>query len=282
MTHKLITLSQKAREDAQRDPEAGAGLLRLIDHVALAGKVISREVNRAGLADVLGMTGDVNGHGEAVRKLDVFAHDTIVGVLEESGCVAGVASEEADGIIPIRGRSPKEDLLLLFDPLDGSSNIDANVSIGTIFSVIRKRSLGHELELEDFLQPGTEQIAAGYIIYGSSTMLVYTLGSDVHGFTLDPSLGEFILSHPRIQTPRRGAIFSINLGNCEPAPRGDLHVPRGRQESRWQATPSLRGKSPWFDRRTGGRARLERLRGPSPDPAHQASSTRAAIHRQRR
>jgi fructose-1,6-bisphosphatase I len=167
------------------------------------------------LVDVLGVTGDFNGHGEAVRKLDVFAHDTIVNLMAESGCVAGMASEEADDILPVPGGGAPGDCLLLFDPLDGSSNIDANVSVGTIFSVIRKRSPGKDVELEDFLQPGTEQVAAGYVVYGSSTMLVYTLGHGVHGFTLDPSLGEFILSHPDIRTPDRGPIFSLNLGNSE-------------------------------------------------------------------
>jgi fructose-1,6-bisphosphatase I len=212
---KLITLAQKAREDAERDPESAADILRLIDHIALAAKVISREVNRAGIVDVLGATGDVNGHGEAVRKLDVFAHETIAIVMKASGCVAGMASEEADDIIPVPAGGAGTDCLLVFDPLDGSSNIDANVSVGTIFSILRKRSHGSAVELEDFLQPGTRQVAAGYVVYGSSTMFVYTLGSGVHGFTLDPSLGEFILTHPDIEMPRRGAIFSINMGNYE-------------------------------------------------------------------
>ena len=209
---KLITLSHKAREDADRAPDASADVLRLIDQVALAAKLISREVNRAGIVDVLGSTGDINGHGDAVRKLDVFAHETIVGIMRESACVAGMASEEADDVIP---GCPGTDLLLVFDPLDGSSNIDANVSVGTIFSILRKKSHGKAADLEEFLQPGTEQVAAGYVVYGSSTMLVYTLGNGVHGFTLDPSLGEFILTHPNIEMPSRGAIFSINMGNYE-------------------------------------------------------------------
>jgi fructose-1,6-bisphosphatase I len=204
LTQKLITLARQA-----------AVMPALLDHVAHAARLISREVNRAGIAGVLGVTGDVNGHGEAVQKLDVLAHDTIVRVVGESGCVAGMASEEADDIIPVPGGLPGGDCLLLFDPLDGSSNIDANVNVGTIFSLIRRRSPGRPLELEDFLEPGTEQVMAGYVVYGPSTMLVCTLGRDVHGFTLDPDRGEFILSHPQIQMPRRGPIFSINMGNLD-------------------------------------------------------------------
>jgi fructose-1,6-bisphosphatase I len=215
MTRRLITLAQKTREDAERGQESTADVPGLVDRVALAAKVISRELVHAGLMDVLGVTGELNGHGEAVRKLDVLAHDAILGVMKGNDCVAGMASEEADDIIPNPGGRPEAGCLLLFDPLDGSSNIDANVSVGTIFSVVRKRSPGRDVELEDFLRPGIEQIAAGYVVYGSSTMLVCTLGNGVHGFTLDPGLGEFILSHPGIETPRRGTIFSVNMGNHE-------------------------------------------------------------------
>ena len=214
MSPRLITLAQQVREDARRAALAAAGLPEVLESIALAAKVISREVNRAGVAGVLGATGGVNGHGEAVRKLDVLAHETLIEFLTGCGAVAGMASEEADEIICLPGGRERGDLLVLFDPLDGSSNIDANVSVGTIFSVLRKRSGGPGVELDDFLQPGMQQVAAGYALYGSSTMLVYTMGSGVHGFTLDPSLGEFILSHPGIEMPPRGAIFSINMGNC--------------------------------------------------------------------
>jgi len=214
MARNPITLTRKAREDARRHPDA-ADVPGVIDGIALAARAISRELGRAGIADILGLTGEVNGHGEAVSKLDVLAHDTIVGLMRESGCVAGLASEESEEIIPCPGGGSDGGLLLLFDPLDGSSNIDANVGVGTIFSILGRRSCGKPVELEEFLRPGADQIAAGYVLYGPSTMLVYTLGSGVHGFTLDPGSGEFILSHPGIETPRRGGIYSVNMGNHE-------------------------------------------------------------------
>ena len=208
-----ITLAEQVREDAARSPDA-ADVPVVIDCIALAARSISRELARAGIADVLGLTGKINGHGEAVQKLDTLAHDTIVGLVRDSGCVAALASEESEEIIPCPGGGA-EGGLLLFDPLDGSSNIDANVGVGTIFSILGRRSSGTFPKLEDFLRPGTDQIAAGYVVYGPSTMLVYTLGNGVHGFTLDPGRHEFILTHPGIQTPRRGEIFSVNLGNQE-------------------------------------------------------------------
>jgi fructose-1,6-bisphosphatase I len=213
MSHDPITLAQKVREDAARNPDA-SDVPAVIDRIALAAGAISLKLGRAGIADVLGLTGDINGHGEAVRKLDSLAHDTIVALVKKSGCVAGLASEESEEIIPSPGGSTGR-LLLLFDPLDGSSNIDANVGVGTIFSILGRGPSGTDVGVEDFLRPGTEQIAAGYVVYGPSTMLVCTLGNGVHGFTLDPDRGEFILTHPGIETPRRGGIYSVNLGNQE-------------------------------------------------------------------
>ena len=215
MTRKLITLARKVREDAERYPEAALEIQGLFDAVALAALRISRELGRAGMADVLGSTGEINVHGEAVRKLDVLAHETIVGLVKESGWAAAMASEEADDILPCSGGRSAAGCLLVFDPLDGSSNIDVNVGVGTIFGITGKRSPGKEVELEDFLRPGMDQIAAGYVLYGSSTMLVCTLGNGVHGFTLDLDSGEFVLTHPGIVSPRRGATFSINMGNHE-------------------------------------------------------------------
>jgi fructose-1,6-bisphosphatase I len=171
-------------------------------------------VNMAGLAKILGETGAVNVHGEAVQKLDEFAQHTICRAMGHNGHLCVMASEESENIIPIPDGSKRGKYVLMFDPLDGSSNIDVNASIGTIWSIHRKITKDREDgSLEDCLQKGCEQVAAGYFIYGSSTMMVYTTGNGVHGFTLDPSLGEFLLSHESIQTPPRGKIYSINEGN---------------------------------------------------------------------
>ncbi|MGE3535937.1 MAG: class 1 fructose-bisphosphatase [Candidatus Tectimicrobiota bacterium] len=208
-----ITLARHIMEQQRDYPEATGDFTGLLTQIALAAKVIAREVNKAGLVNILGFTGEHNIQGEQVTKLDVFAHKTLIEALECSGHVCGLASEEvADPIIPGPGhlRGP---YVVLFDPLDGSSNIDINITIGTIFSIRRKVSTGSEAALEDFLQPGTEQVAAGYVVYGSSTMFVYTTGRGVHGYTLDPTLGEFLLSHPNIRMPRRGSTYSANEGN---------------------------------------------------------------------
>ncbi len=210
---KYMTLSRHIREEERRYPSATGVFSNLLDHLALAGKLIVREVNKAGLVDILGLTGEMNVQGEEVQKLDDFAHQMMVKMLDHSGLLSSMASEEVEDIIPIPPDMQRGPYVLLFDPLDGSSNIDANVSIGTIFSILKKVSAGEEGVLEDCLQPGCRQVAAGYIIYGSSTMLVYTTGNGVHGFTLDPSVGEFLLSHPDIRIPKRGKIFSVNLGN---------------------------------------------------------------------
>jgi fructose-1,6-bisphosphatase I len=187
----------------------------LLDLVPIA-TTISREVNKAGLAGIIGRADSTNVHGESVQKLDVLANDLMVEELRAGGRIAGMASEEVDEIIDCPASCHDAEHVIAFDPLDGSSNIDCNVSIGTIFSIYRRRSeRGGSAELVDFLQPGTEQVAAGYFLYGSSTMLVYTAGNGVHGFTLDPSTGDFRLSHADIKTPARGNIYSCNEGNSE-------------------------------------------------------------------
>jgi len=196
--------------DSQKlHPEATGELSGLLNELIVAAKIISAEVNMAGLADILGQSGKTNVQGEAVQKLDDFANATIKRRMEQCGYICIMASEEEDGVIPVLdGYEGKYSLA--FDPLDGSSNIDVNVSIGTIFSVHRKISEGRKGTAADLLQKGYDQVAAGYIIYGSSTMLVYTTGEGVHGFTLDPSVGEFFLSHPDIRIPSRSKYYSVN------------------------------------------------------------------------
>ena len=191
-------------------PEATGDFTALMTSLTLAAKIISREVNKAGLVTILGATGEINLHGDSVQKLDIFAQDTICRAMSHNGHLCAMASEEEPGIIDIPPHFRCGKYCLLFDPLDGSSNIDVNVPVGTIFSVVRKITRGSRGEMEDMLQPGRRQVAAGYVIYGSSTMLVYTTGQGAHGFTLDPSLGEFLLSHPNIRTPDTGRYLSVN------------------------------------------------------------------------
>ena len=194
-------------------PEAKGEFTQLLMDIALAGQIISREVNKAGLVEILGLTGEVNVHGEQVQKLDDFANHTLISILDRSGRICILGTEEHTD--PIRILPPYEsgNYAVSLDPLDGSSNIDANVSVGTIFSIHRKRSKGPRGEDQDLLQPGKSQLAAGYLIYGSSTMMVYTTGNGVSGFTLDPSVGEFLLSHPDIRIPTKSQIYSVNEGN---------------------------------------------------------------------
>lgn len=208
------TLARHIIEQERKHPEATGELSNLLHDLSLATKVISLEVNKAGLVDILGFTGDNNVHGEQVKKLDMYAHDMMVRAMDHGGHLCAMASEEEEDIIHIPPHFHVGKYVLLFDPLDGSSNIDANVSIGTIFSIYKRVSPDNQPgTAEDCLQPGHKQVAAGYVIYGSSTMLVYTAGSGVHGFTLDPAFGEFILSHKNIQTPKKAKIYSINEGN---------------------------------------------------------------------
>jgi fructose-1,6-bisphosphatase I len=194
-------------------PEATGAFTSLLSELIVAAKIISREVNKAGLVDILGYAGRVNIQEEQVQKLDEFANKTIVERMAHTGELCAMASEEDPDIIHIPERFPKGNYILIFDPLDGSSNIDVNVSIGTIFSIYRRvTSSQADPTLEDLLQKGSKQVAAGYFIYGSSTMMVYTSGNGVHGFTLFPSIGEFLLSHENIRIPTKGKTFSVNEG----------------------------------------------------------------------
>lgn len=208
-----ITIERHIIEQQKQFPLATGEFSALLYDIAFAAKIISREVRKAGLVDILGLTGKENVQGEEVQKLDEFADDMIFRAFDHTGRLCCMASEERDEIISIPEKFEAGKYVLLYDPLDGSSNIDANVSIGTIFSIHRKVSEGERGCLEDCLQPGYKQAGAGYIIYGSSTMLVYTAGNGVFGFTLDPSVGEFLLSHDNIKTSRRGKIYSVNEGN---------------------------------------------------------------------
>ena len=210
--NRIITLNEFIIQRQADFPYAKGELSRLLTHIGLAAKVVNREVNQAGLVDILGSIGKTNVQGEDVKKLDVFANERFINAMFGSSEIAGMATEETEDIIYDDTEMAKNaKYVLCLDPLDGSSNIDVNVSIGTIFSIFRRVTpRGHRPELEDFLQEGTKQVAAGYIIYGSSTMLVYTTGRGVNGFTLDPSIGEFCLSHPDIKTPLIGKIYSVN------------------------------------------------------------------------
>ena len=220
--NKVTTLNQFIIEQQANVPEATGGFSCLLHHVGIAAKKINREVNKAGLVDILGRAGSENVQGEDQQKLDVYANETFIAELKASGECCGIASEENQDVVVFEeGMARDAKYIFCMDPLDGSSNIDVNVSIGTIFSVYRRKSpIGETAKLDDFLQSGCEQVAAGYVIYGSSTMLVYTTGNGVNGFTLDTSIGEFCLSHPDIKTPADGKIYSINEGNYEKFPVG--------------------------------------------------------------
>lgn len=215
------TLGQFIIEKQEDFPYAKGELSRLLRDIGIAAKIVNREVNKAGLVDILGAVGETNVQGEEQKKLDVFANEQFISALSSGGECCGIASEENESIIKINNTVSKNaKYVVTMDPLDGSSNIDVNVSIGTIFSIYRRVSLSGDAKMEDFMQKGTEQVAAGCIIYGSSTMLMYTTGKGVNGFTLDPSIGEFCLSHPNMKTPQDGIIYSINEGNY-------IHFPEG-------------------------------------------------------
>lgn len=215
VNREILTLDEFTIREMRAFPQATGELAGLLRDVGLAGKRVNVEVNKAGLVDILGETGEVNVQGEDVKKLDDFANRQFMGVLQHGISCAGIASEELDDFVPFDDAvSSNSKYVCMFDPLDGSSNIDVNVSIGTIFSVYRRvTERGTPVTMEDFLQAGNRQVAAGYIIYGSSTILVYATKRGVNGFTLDQAIGEFCLSHPGIECPPAGNIYSVNTSN---------------------------------------------------------------------
>jgi len=218
---QVTTLGQFIIEKQADFPYAKGELSRLLRDIGIAAKIVNREVNKAGLVDIIGDNGTINVQGEGQKKLDVFANEQFISALRSGGECCAVASEEHDDCIYINsGVSKNAKYIVAIDPLDGSSNIDVNVSIGTIFSIYRRKSSSGTVNIDDILQKGTEQVAAGYVIYGSSTMMVYTTGKGVNGFTLDPSIGEFCLSHPNITIPENGRMYSINEGNYVHFPQG--------------------------------------------------------------
>lgn len=211
----ILTLDEFTIQEMRAFPQATGELSNLLRDIGLAAKRVNWQVNRAGLVDILGEAGSMNVQGEDVKKLDVIANNEFVGVLNHGISCAGIASEELDDIIVFDDEiSNKSKYVVMIDPLDGSSNIDVNVSIGTIFGIYRRVSeIGKPATKEDFMQPGYMQVAAGYVVYGSSTMLVYATKRGVNGFTLDQAIGEFSLSHPNIQCPPTGKMYSVNHGN---------------------------------------------------------------------
>jgi fructose-1,6-bisphosphatase I len=208
------TLVQHIRLQEKATPGATGEFTSLMNEIMVAAKIISLEVNSAGIGeDIFGLTGKINVQGEEVKKLDEFSDITFTKIIGQSGTVCAITSEEREKAFIISPENKPGKYIFMMDPLDGSSNIDVNVTIGTIFSIYRKKSPGDKVTMEDLLQKGSEQIAAGYIAYGSSTIFVYTSGHGVHGFTLDPALGEFFLSHPNLIIPEQGSTYSINEGN---------------------------------------------------------------------
>ena len=238
-SQRTATMGEFLVETQKAFPQANGGLTQVLSSIRLAAKVVHRTINKAGLVDILGDAGSENVQGEHQMKMDIYANDTFLKSFKSMGEVCGVGSEEVEDFIAFDDDMHNNSkYVVLMDPLDGSSNIDVNVSVGTIFSIYRRVSpLGGPVQLEDFLQPGNKQVAAGYVIYGSSTMLVFTTGNGVNGFTLDPSIGTFCLSHPLIQVPENGSIYSVNEGNYVHFPEGvkryikycqELDEPSGR------------------------------------------------------
>lgn len=223
MSQKNQTLGEFIIEYQSSFKYTSGELSRLINSIRLAAKVVNHEVNKAGLVDIIGAFGDINIQGEDQQKLDVYANDKFIQTLTNRNIVCGIASEEEDDFITINSQDENNQnkYVVLIDPLDGSSNIDVNVSVGTIFSVFRRITpVGTPVTIDDFLQKGNQQVAAGYIIYGTSTMLVYTTGAGVNGFTLNPAIGTFYLSHPDMKFPKDGKIYSVNEGNYVHFPQG--------------------------------------------------------------
>ena len=223
MSHTNQTLGEFIIENQSSFKYTSGELSRLINSIRLAAKVVNHEVNKAGLVDIIGAVGDTNIQGENQQKLDVYANEKFIQTMTKRNIVCGIASEEEDDFVAINSQDENHQnkYIVLIDPLDGSSNIDVNVSVGTIFSVYRRVTpVGTPVTIEDFLQKGNQQVAAGYVIYGTSTMLVYTTGDGVNGFTLNPAIGSFYLSHPNMQFPEDGQIYSVNEGNY-------IHFPKG-------------------------------------------------------
>ena len=223
MTKLNQSLGEFIIENQSEFKYSSGELSRLINSIRLAAKVVNHKVNKAGLVDILGNAGNSNIQGEDQQKLDVFANEVFINTLTNREIVCGIASEEEDEFITIKGRNEKNDnkYVVLMDPLDGSSNIDVNVSVGTIFSIYRRITpSGTPVTIDDFLQPGINQVAAGYIVYGTSTMIVYTTGHGVNGFTLNPAIGTYYLSHPNMRFPQTGKIYSVNEGNYVHFPQG--------------------------------------------------------------
>lgn len=240
MAENMKTLGEFIVEKQLDFPDASGSLSQLLGAIRLAAKVVNREINKAGLVDIIGSAGQENVQGEQQQKLDIYANEKFKAAMEARGEVCGVASEEEDEFIAFNNTQSKNGkYIVLMDPLDGSSNIDVNVSVGTIFSIYKRVSpVGSEVTEADFLQPGRKQIAAGYVIYGSSTMLVYSTGNGVHGFTLDPSIGVFCLSHQDMKIPRDGNIYSINEGNYIKFPQGvKRYIKYCQQEAPEQGRP---------------------------------------------
>jgi len=221
-SYNITTLDDFIIMRQKEYPAAKGEFSRLLHHLGTAAKMISSKIRKAGLADILGGAGSVNIQGEDQHKLDIYADEVLIASLLSSGECCGMATEENQNIITFTHEfAVNSKYIVCLDPLDGSSNIDVNVSVGTIFSIYKRLSeRGQEAEPRDFLQPGKDQVAAGYIIYGSSTMMVYTTGKGVNGFTLDPALGEFCLSHLSMQTPENGTLYSVNEGNYIKFPDG--------------------------------------------------------------
>lgn len=214
MQNKIVTLDEFIIRTEKENPKSTGSFSRLLRDIGIAAKIVNREVNKAGLVNILGVEGSTNTTGDAVQKLDIFANEKFIETLSYSGEVCGIASEENQDIIQVNnGSGVNGQYVVVMDPLDGSSNIDVNVSVGTIFGIYKRKSpVDGPCEMEDFLQKGTEMVAAGYVLYGTSTLLVYAAGQGVNGFTLDPSIGEFCLSHRNIKMPAAGNYYSVNQG----------------------------------------------------------------------
>lgn len=210
---KFMTLERHILEGGRMHPHATGQFSGLLHDLALAAKLVWREVTKAGLVNILGATDRMNISGDVVKKLDEFADQTIFRMMDHGGHLCVMASEENEDLLHIPEDYPHGKYVLLYDPLDGSGNIDANVTIGSIFSIYQRTSVSGKGTMEDVLQPGIRQVGAGYVLFGSSMMFVYSTGHGVHGFTLDPSVGEFLLSHENIRIPKRGSIYSVNEGN---------------------------------------------------------------------